>query len=34
MVKAYRHRERSAAIHTFKSHGLRHFVRNDDVLSR
>ena len=34
MMKEYRHRERSVAIHGFGSHGLRHFVRNDDVLSR
>jgi len=33
-MKAYRHRERSVAIHVFGSQGLRHFVRNDAFLSR
>jgi hypothetical protein len=33
-MKEFRHRERSVAIHVFGGHGLRHFIRNDDVLSR
>jgi hypothetical protein len=34
IMKEHRHRERSVAIHVFGSHGLRHFVSNDDVLSQ
>jgi len=34
LEQSLRHCERSAAVHAVGGHGLRHCVRNDDVLSR